>query len=460
MVFSSALFLFLFLPITLFFYFISNDKFKNIILLCSSLFFYAWGEPKYIVLMLISIIVNYYLGIMIEKANNYAKLFVFLSVLFNIGILYYFKYFDFSLSLINRVFKTSLNYKNIALPIGISFFTFQIMSYVIDVYNKKTKAQRNILNLALYISMFPQLIAGPIVRYVDIEKQLNSRTTNINRAYEGAKRFIIGFSKKILIADQLSPLVSIAFSQQYESMYINWIGMIAYTLQIYYDFSGYSDMAIGIGKIIGFDFPENFNYPYISSSIQEFWRRWHITLGDWFKNYLYIPLGGNRKGELRTYLNLLIVFAATGIWHGASLNFLAWGLYYALFQIFERTSIGEKYLSVTPTIIRRIITIVIVMFGWVLFRAEGLLNSIIYIKNMFVHTNFAFNYFDYVINNQYIFCLIVGIVFSFPYTKIKKTIENNKVLSLFMDIIIVLMFLVSISYMLGSGYSPFLYFRF
>ena len=367
MVFSSSLFLFGFLPVVLAIYFFSHNRYRNLVLLIASLFFYAWGEPRNVLVMLASILINYLLGLGIEKASKQKKLFLILSVLYNIGVLFYFKYLNFAGSIWESLTGQTLNMKTIVLPIGISFFTFQIMSYVIDVYRGNVPAQKNLINLALYISLFPQLIAGPIVRYIDVEAQIKQRESTWDGAYVGVKRFAIGFAKKVLIADQLATLADTVFAGgNYPSMLSHWIGIIAYTLQIYYDFSGYSDMAIGLGKIFGFDFLENFNYPYISRSIKEFWRRWHISLSSWFRDYLYIPLGGNRKGKVRTYINLIIVFFVTGLWHGASFNFIVWGLYYAVFLVIERLGFGKR-LEKLPRIIQHVYTLLVVVIGWVFF---------------------------------------------------------------------------------------------
>ena len=306
MVFSSSVFLFQFLPLLLFLYYFAKDRYRNLVLLVASLAFYAWGEPKNIFLMLLSVFVNYWIGILLDKFRRLDKLLLTIAVIYNLGILYIFKYLNFSVDTLNRVTGAALTIPKIALPIGISFFTFQIMSYVIDVYRKEVEVQKNILDLALYISLFPQLIAGPIVRYVDVKNQIAQRGTSWEKFHAGVIRFAIGFSKKVLIADQLSSLVDTVFAGKYPSLWGHWVGILAYTLQIYFDFSGYSDMAIGMGKMFGFDFLENFNYPYISRSIKEFWRRWHISLSTWFRDYLYIPLGGSRKGKARTYVNLLI----------------------------------------------------------------------------------------------------------------------------------------------------------
>ena len=339
MVFSSMIFLWLFLPLVLFFYFISNNKLKNIILLIFSLIFYAWGESKYILLMLLSIFINYLFGILIDKFRKHDKLFLVLAVITNLGLLGYFKYFNFFVNVVNKINgETLVGFRDIVLPIGISFYTFQILSYVIDLYRKEIKVQKNILNLALYVSFFPQLIAGPIVKYKDVDNEINNRKVDLKLFASGVRRFVYGLGKKVLLSNTLALVVDTIYSYNVSQLNtpLVWIAIIAYTFQIYFDFSGYSDMAIGLGRMFGFHFLENFNLPYISQSITEFWRRWHISLSTWFKEYLYIPLGGNRKGKIRTYLNLFIVFFATGLWHGASFNFIAWGLYYGVFLIIEK----------------------------------------------------------------------------------------------------------------------------
>ena len=345
MVFSSFVFLIYFLPITVLGYYLMPGKGKNLWLLLASLIFYAWGEPKYIILMLVSILINYGLGLLIEKENSQAgrKAWMIFSVIYNLGILVWFKYLHFFADTVDSVFGLSLVKQHpfletITMPIGISFFTFQILSYVTDVYRKEVKAQRNPLKLALYISLFPQLIAGPIVRYIDVAEQIEHRTITFDKAYRGTVRFMRGFIKKVLLSNTLAQVATMAFDDKLAvgSMSMAWIGIICYSLQIYFDFSGYSDMAIGLGKIFGFDFLENFNYPYISGSVREFWRRWHISLSSWFRDYLYIPLGGSRKGAWRTYRNMFIVFFVTGLWHGASYNFILWGLFHGVFLVLER----------------------------------------------------------------------------------------------------------------------------
>lgn len=460
MVFSSSIFLFAFLPLLLLLYaVVPVERYRNVILLLASLGFYAWGEPKNIMIMLLSIAINYALGFAVEKDWKFKKLFLVVTVVYNLGILFIFKYLNFAVDTINHISGSSIEIAQIALPIGISFYTFQIMSYVIDVYRGNVKAQRNILNLGLYISLFPQLIAGPIVRYVDIESQITGRKISWDKAREGVIRFAIGFSKKVLIADQLSTLVDTVFGNAYPSIIANWIGIIAYTLQIFFDFSGYSDMAIGLGKMFGFDFLENFNYPYISQSIQEFWRRWHISLSSWFRDYLYIPLGGSRKGNLRTYINLIIVFFLTGLWHGASFNFIVWGLFYVIFLIIERLGF-KNVLAKLPRAVRHIYSLLIIMTGWIFFRAENLSAAVSYIKGMFVTAGKDVVNFEFIMNRQYWFFLIAGIFFSMPHPKLKALAHKTEITEFISDILLMLVFIIAICYMVGSGYSPFLYFRF
>jgi len=458
MVFSSALFLFGFLPILLFIYYFADHWIRNYILLAASIAFYAWGEPKYVFLMLSSILVNYVFGLLIERFQGLKKLSLAAALIFDLGVLFVFKYLNFAVDSFNRLTGSSVMVPTIALPIGISFFTFQIMSYVIDVYRKNAPAQKNILNLALYISLFPQLIAGPIVRYEDVEKQICNRKISSEKFADGILRFSIGFSKKILIADQLSGYVDTIFSGVYPSILGNWAGILAYTLQIYFDFSGYSDMAIGLGKMFGFDFRENFDYPYISRSIKEFWRRWHISLSSWFKDYLYIPMGGSRKGTVRTYLNLLVVFVLTGLWHGASTNFIVWGLFHAVILIAERMGL-EKLLKKFPQVAQHLYALLIVVFGWVFFRAEDLSHAIGFLEGMFVPRGMDLANFAVNMNPQYVFCLLAGVFFSIPHRKLKRELRKLGIAQ-YIPYFCFLIFLLAICYMVGSGYSPFLYFRF
>lgn len=381
MVFSSMIFLWLYLPFVLVLYYFAQEKLRNIFLLIVSLFFYAWGEPKYILLMLCSIVINWLCGLLIEEYGR-RKIFLIAAVALNLGILGYFKYFNFLVQMVGDISKKEFGVFEVPLPIGISFFTFQALSYVVDLYRNQYKAQRNIIKLALYISFFPQLIAGPIVKYKDINEQLDKRTVTYIKVAEGIRRFIYGLGKKVIIANTVAYCVDEIYALDYSKLtgLLAWAGAILYTLQIYYDFSGYSDMAIGLGKMFGFDFLENFNYPYLSSSMQGFWRRWHISLGTWFREYVYIPLGGNRKGTSRTYWNLFIVFLLTGLWHGANYTFILWGVYHGLFQIIERIGLGrvlEKH-----RLVAHIYTTIIFVFGWVLFRADNLLQAGVMVKRM------------------------------------------------------------------------------
>lgn len=462
MVFSSALFLFVFFPITIIGYFIVNARMKNIWLLLASLFFYSWGEPKYIILMLLSIVTNYTLALGIDKIKGSKKkrMLLIFGIILNLGALGYFKYFDFMVSNINALFGTELlQMRNIALPIGISFYTFQSMSYVVDVYRKKVPVQKNLIKLGLYISFFPQLIAGPIVRYIDIEREITSREVTLDDVYYGCRKFMVGFAKKILIADQVSPLVDILFNSNGYSALPAWIGAVAFSIQIFFDFSGYSDMAIGIGRIFGFHFMENFNYPYISKSIQEFWRRWHISLSSWFRDYVYIPLGGSRCSTSRACINLIIVFFLTGLWHGASWNFVVWGLYYVAFLIVEKLFLSN-ILKKVPAIINHIYATFFIVIGWVFFRAEGLSEACYYLRNMFYVKEGMWKQVVTIMNKQYWFCLAMGIVFSIPWIPaVEKWLKKRK-MDVLLDVVIIAVFVVAIAYLLGKGFSPFLYFRF
>ena len=473
MVFSSFVFLIYFLPITVLGYYLMPGKGKNLWLLLASLIFYAWGEPKYIILMLVSILINYGLGLLIEKENSQAgrKAWMIFSVIYNLGILVWFKYLHFFADTVDSVFGLSLVKQHpfletITMPIGISFFTFQILSYVIDVYRKEVKAQRNPLKLALYISLFPQLIAGPIVRYIDVAEQIEHRTITFDKAYRGTVRFMRGFIKKVLLSNTLAQVATMAFDDKLAvgSMSMAWIGIICYSLQIYFDFSGYSDMAIGLGKIFGFDFLENFNYPYISRSVREFWRRWHISLSSWFRDYLYIPLGGSRKGAWRTYRNLFIVFFVTGLWHGASYNFILWGLFHGMFLVLERWKLGA-FLERIPQVFRHIYTLLIVMIAWVFFRAETLPEAGQYLLQMVNVTHWNWNVVYTNINPEQVAFMILGILFSLPVVDrfTERFVENGRRKQVWNSLYLAVVgggFILSICYMTGSGFNPFIYFRF
>lgn len=383
MLFNSSVFLWLFLPMVLVLNNLIKAKYSNYFLLAASLLFYAWGEPVYVLLMLFSIALNWAFGLLIDKREKGRHFLLTVCVILNLAILGYYKYFNFLVDTINGLVGDELIApRSISLPIGISFFTFQALSYVIDLYRGECKVQKNILNLALYVSFFPQLIAGPIVRYSDIDEQISARIVSMDKFAVGFRRFLYGLGKKIIISNCMAEIADTIFGLPFAELTTTsaWLGAIAYTMQIYYDFSGYSDMAIGLGKMFGFDFLENFKYPYLSCSIQEFWQRWHISLGTWFREYVYIPLGGNRKGKVRTYLNLFTVFFLTGMWHGASWNFVVWGLYHGVFQIFER--LGLKDFLKKHRVFSHVYCLLVVMIGWVFFRAETLLDAIRYIFRM------------------------------------------------------------------------------
>lgn len=458
MVFSSILFIFRFLPIAMGIYFLTPKKLKNLSLLILSLIFYSWGEPRYFLLMIASIFVDYFISINIEKNNKNKKIKILLlaiSIIFNVGILFFFKYINFFIENINSIFNMSLNNVKITLPLGISFYTFQTMSYTIDVFLGKVKAEKNIINFGAFVCLFPQLIAGPIVKYIDISKELKNRDINLDEIQEGIRLFILGLGSKVLIANNIGSLWNEVETMGFNniSTILAWMGIIAFSLQIYFDFNGYSLMAIGLGKILGFNFPNNFNYPYESRSITEFWRRWHITLGQWFKQYVYIPLGGNRLGRARTYFNLFIVWFLTGLWHGASYNFILWGLYFFILICIEKN--GLLNLLNKHKLISHIYTIFFILVGWVLFAVIDLNKIINFLKKMFIFN--AGNEWIYYLRN-YIITYNIAIIFS---TSFLKKIYNKFVKSNIVDtIILITIFLLSIAYLVDSSYNPFLYFRF
>ncbi|MBO3443590.1 MBOAT family protein [Clostridium sp. CCUG 7971] len=471
MVFSSLVFLFLFLPIVFIFYYLVNDRLKNFVLLLASLFFYAWGEPTYIFLMLGSIGVNYIFGLKVSSSDKKKnKLWLTLSIIFNISILVIFKYSNFFVDNLNTLLNVKISIPVINLPLGISFFTFQIISYIIDVYRKDGKVQRNIFDLALYISLFPQLVAGPIVRYQTVADQISSRKHSINKFASGVDRFIIGLGKKVIFSNQLGLISDGIFAVQSSNLSTleAWLGIICYTLQIYFDFSGYSDMAIGLGKMFGFEFLENFNYPYISQSVSEFWRRWHISLGSWFRDYVYIPLGGNRVCPIKQYRNLFIVWSLTGIWHGANWTFMAWGLYYGVLIGIEKAFL-DKLLKKLPQVFRHIYLLLIVMIGWVFFRAENMVQASEFIQILFgIGSNPVYNnsFVRYISDSGYI--VFLSIIFATPVipklksilrSKNKKLVGSNLIYGLYSTCLMSLMFVVVVI-LINSTYNPFLYFRF
>lgn len=468
MLFSSMTFIYVFLPVVCSIYLLVRKELQNYILLIASILFYAWGEPKYLIVMLLTIIVNYIGANYISRShkNKHRKEILFITILVNLSFLFYFKYFNFIIENINDLFSLNIKAIKVVMPIGISFYTFQAMSYLIDVYRDEVKVQKNIYNLALYICLFPQLIAGPIVKYHDIDEQINNRKVNFAKVVYGIKRFIVGLAKKVLIANTLGSIADKIFVQPVEQFdcFTAWLGAFAYSFQLYYDFSGYSDMAIGLGSIFGFKFLENFNYPYISKSITEFWRRWHISLSTWFKEYLYIPLGGNRINKIRTYLNLFIVFMATGFWHGAAWNFIFWGLWHGTFIVFEKlTEWHKKTGGLVLNILHHVYCIFIFVIGWVFFRADNMQYAVNYLKNMFgliVKHDIAYEK-CYYIDNIEIFVFFVAIICSMPifsqmlYIKYEKKIVRGMI-----NIWLILLFIVSTAYIAASTYNPFIYFRF
>jgi len=462
MVFSSFTFLFVFLPLVLTLYFISPKKFRNIILLIFSLLFYAWGEPIYVFIMLFSTVFDYFNGLIIDKnrGKKWDKLVLVLSIVVNISILVFFKYSDFFIININTLLKTTIPLLNIPLPIGISFYTFQTLSYTIDVYRGKANVQKNIINLATYVTLFPQLIAGPIVRYKTIQDQLDNREDKISNLSSGFEKFFIGLFKKVFIANNIGMLWAMVKGMNDPSTIMMWMGITAFAFQIYYDFSGYSDMAIGLGRMFGFKFLENFNYPYIAKSVTDFWRRWHISLGTWFRDYLYIPLGGNKVSDMRWYLNIFIVWFATGFWHGASWNFVIWGLYYGLILVIEKKLLN-KYFERIPNIFKYIYVWVLVLIGWVFFESESLPLIKTYLTTMFSFNHFIDQNTIYELKN-YLMLFIIAIVGSTPYIKnhFIKIKENGFYKQYLRPLSFVLMFILILAYLVNSAFNPFLYFRF
>ena len=470
MLFTSLEFLFLLFPITLGINFLLPKRYRNYWLLLVSLFFYAWGEPIFVLIMLASILFNFFIALRIseEESKKYKRLFLAIGVAGNLGLLFIFKYLNFATSILSNLF-SSIEITKIALPIGISFFTFQSLSYVIDVY-RGIPVQKNLAHLGLYISLFPQLIAGPIVRYTTVAEEIESRTVTYQEFSNGMLRFVRGFNKKVLLANLLAQVADIAFASENPSISLAWIGAICYALQIFFDFSGYSEMAIGLGLMLGFHFLENFNYPYISKTITEFGRRWHISLGSWFRDYLYFPLGGSRvKSKWRLVLNLSVVWLATGIWHGASWNFILWGVLYGVILIFEKLLSIPK--NVEGNLILRIpyqiFSLVMVLFGWVLFRATNLSSALNYLKSMLGFTGAGFT--DAITTRyflDFIVLIAIGIICSTPLipfirSKLQPKIKNGEIA---FDIIgysvQLVLFLISISFLIMNAHNPFIYFNF
>ena len=467
MLFSSVSFLYYFLPITLILYFVSKDKYKNIILLLASLFFYFYGEPKYTVLMLISAFSAYIHGILIEKfrEKGYSKLFLVSGLVVSLGILIVFKYMDFIIKNINYISNSNIKLLRLVLPIGISFYTFQGLSYIVDVYKKDAKVCRSFVDFATYVCLFPQLIAGPIVRYTTIEDELKNRTHSFDKFAYGVNRFVVGLAKKVILANNLGMLVDIMTKSNEKSVLSYWMVAIFFSLQIYYDFSGYSDMAIGLGRMFGFDFLENFNYPFISKSIKEFWRRWHISLSSFFRDYVYIPLGGNRVSRGRWIFNLLIVWSLTGLWHGDSWNFILWGLYFAILLIIENLFL-QNILNKLPALIQHIYAKFFIIISFVIFNNENIKDLWSSLYNMF---NFRgldlYNDFSTYYLKSYTVLLIVSVIGATPILKniiqkINKNVTGQKVISTINPILNIVLLVVVTAYLIDGSFNPFLYFRF
>ena len=468
MLFSSMTFLFVFMPLVMAVFFLSKKEIRNYVLLIASIIFYAWGEPRYLAIMIITILVNYAGAILLDKhySSRQRLWIVSLTIVLDLSFLFYFKYFNFVVDNINGVLATDFQLLDIIMPIGISFYTFQAMSYLIDVYRREVPAQKDVYKLALYIVLFPQLVAGPIVKYHDVCEQIDNRTIEFKNVIIGFKRFITGLAKKVLIANTLAEVVDKIFAQAPENLTtgVSWLGAVAYCLQLYYDFSGYSDMAIGLGLMFGFRFLENFNYPYISKSITEFWRRWHISLATWFKLYLYIPLGGNRKGAVRTYWNLFAVFLVTGIWHGAAWSYVAWGIWNGIFIVIERFFGLDKdkndrwYVSAA----KHVYAFFAIVWGMIIFRAESLSYAYEYICRM-LHIDVTKHLpdYDYGVNNKFAIMLIVGLICAMPVCRNLIYIKyEHKVQRTLVNIWLFLLFFWSTISLAASTYNPFIYFRF
>lgn len=476
MVFSSLLFLFRFLPIVCIAYFIAPRPFKNLILFVSSLIFYAWGEPVYVVIMIFSTLVDYVHGRLVQwfldQGNQkYAKLAVASSMIINLSLLAFFKYSDFIIANINQLVGTQIPLLNLALPIGISFYTFQTMSYTVDVYRGQAKVQKNIISFGTYVALFPQLIAGPIVQYKTIAEQLDGRKESTSMFADGIVRFMTGLGKKVLLANSIGLLWSQISGMSFETLPVvtAWIGAIAFSFQIYFDFSGYSDMAIGLGKMFGFEFLENFNYPYLSKSITEFWRRWHISLGSWFRDYVYIPLGGNRCSVGKQIRNIAIVWLLTGLWHGASWNFVLWGVYFGILLLLEKMFL-MKYMEHWPSVVRRMYTLVIVLISWVIFAFDSMNQVKAYLGAMFgAGAGFVNQETLYILSNYWVLLLILVVACTdLPKKlvfKVREYVARSERIGMIgyitaENVYLLMIFIFSVAYLVDSSYNPFLYFRF
>lgn len=474
MVFSSLLFTFFFLPLIVGIYYLAKENYRNYILLVASLLFYAYGEPRFVLIMLASIVINYVVALGVNSAKQNGHIFIrrlllFVCICANVLTLFIYKYLDFSITVVNKIFRTDFDVVGIVLPIGISFFTFQAMSYVIDVYKGTVEVQKNPFYVALYISFFPQLIAGPIVRYSTIEDQIVNRTCSLDKFAEGVRRFLLGFCKKVILANNLSVVATEVFKMNpvETNGVILWIGSICYSLQIFFDFSGYSDMAIGLGKMFGFEFNENFNYPYISKSITEFWRRWHISLSSWFRDYVYIPLGGSRVSFGRHIFNMFVVWMLTGIWHGANYTFIVWGLMYFLLLVIEKYIIKpEKRNDIVFKCVWGVTTLACVNFGWVLFNSTSLHFGLEYCLGMIGMCGNYFSIDSLVVRylREYGFFIVIGALFSTPIMKsveVKiKDQKNGICYNIIVPLIYGIVFLWAISFLILGAHNPFIYFNF
>ncbi|WP_165072205.1 MBOAT family protein [Desulfovibrio sp. ZJ200] len=462
MLFSSLVFIFLFLPFVLLLHSLLRESWRNSFLFFASLFFYAWGEPSFLFVLIVSICLNYGTGLLLAAPNHCRKAVLTCGILVNLLLLFYFKYTVFFLDALMPFF-TKIGFvpfeiPKIWLPIGISFFTFQGISYLVDIYRGEAVAQKNFISLGMYIALFPQLIAGPIVRYKSIETRINERKVSTQAIRDGLRLFCIGLAQKVIIANPLGKVADLAFSTPDLSMPLAWLGASAYMLQIYYDFAGYSTMAIGIGKALGFQFPENFNFPYFATSMSDFWRRWHISLSSWFRDYLYIPLGGNRKGHGKTLRNLVLVFCATGFWHGANWTFLVWGLWHGMFLVLERMFRGKPLKF--PSFVRHFYVIIAVLIGWVVFRCENMREAWACIETLFNFTHPALSpLFLELFNNFTIFIYICAIIGCLPPIMLRmETVFLRH--DMFYDCAALLCLLFSVVFLINSDFNPFLYFRF
>lgn len=463
MVFSSLTFWFIYLPVVLLLYYVTPKKARNVVLFVVSLAFYGWGEPVYILLMLVTILINYLAGFLIGKSESKSKrkLWLVLAVVLNLGFLVFFKYSGMIVSTLNLLPFVNINFTAPALPIGISFYTFQAMSYTIDVYREDCKMQKNPLILGTYVTLFPQLIAGPIVRYTDVEAELVSRKETLGKFKSGVLLFMCGMGKKVLLANQFALMYkNLSESGEDFTALSAWAGLLALTLQIYFDFSGYSDMARGLGRMIGFEFMENFNYPYISRSITEFWRRWHISLSTWFRDYVYIPLGGNRKGFCRQLLNLLTVWLLTGLWHGAAYNFVLWGLYFFVILAVEKLFLG-KLLSKAPKALSHLYAIILIMLGWAIFSFDSMTDLGAFFASLFGADGFTSGEAQTSVMLSYLPVCVVGCILSTPVTKVLYgRIRKSRYVVILESAFVAIVMLLSISALVSESYNPFIYFRF